>query len=115
MKVAFSSSGQTLAAPTHSLFGRCEYFVIVDTETGAVTALKNRAAEASTGAGPACAQELFSAGVQAVVSGRIGPNAYETLKAAGIGIFLAPPDITVQEALDRYKAGSLQEMQVQRF
>ena len=115
MKIAISSSGNNLAAHTHSLFGRCDYFIIADTQTGESTALKNNAAEASTGAGPACAQELFNAGVQAVVSGKIGPHAYETLKAAGIAIFLAPPGITVQEALDRFKAGSLSEMQVQRF
>jgi predicted Fe-Mo cluster-binding NifX family protein len=115
MKIAISSSGDSLAAHTHSLFGRCDYFIIVDTETGESTALKNNAADASTGAGPACAQELFNAGVKAVVSGKIGPNAYETLKAAGMGIFLAPPGMTVQETLDRFKAGSLSEMQIQRF
>ena len=115
MKIAISSNGDSLAAQTHSLFGRCDYFVIIDTETGESTALKNKSADASTGAGPACAQELFNAGVKAVVSGKIGPNAYETLKAAGVGIFLAPPGITVQEALDKFKAGSLTEMQIQRF
>jgi len=115
MKIAISSSGDSLMSQTHGLFGRCDYFILADTETGESVALKNKSAEASTGAGPACAQELFNAGVKAVVSGKIGPNAYEALKAAGFGIFLAPPGITVQEALVRFKAGSLSEMQVQRF
>jgi predicted Fe-Mo cluster-binding NifX family protein len=115
MKIAISASGDSLSAATHGLFGRCDYFVIVDTETGEHSALKNQAAQAASGAGPACAQELSRAGAQAVVSGKIGPNAHEALKAAGIGIFLTPPGITVQEALDRFKAGSLFEMQVQRF
>ena len=49
------------------------------------------------------------------MSGKMGPNAYEALKAAGVGMFLAPPGITVQEALEKFKAGSLSEMQIQRF
>ena len=115
MKIAISACGDSLSAKTHALFGRCDYFIIADTETGENAALKNKSAEASTGAGPACAQELFNAGVTTVVSGKIGPNAYEALKAAGVGIFLAPPGITVQESLDRFKAGSLPKMQIQRF
>ena len=34
MKIAISASGDSLAAHTHGLFGRCDYFVIADTETG---------------------------------------------------------------------------------
>jgi len=115
MKVAISSSGQTLEAPTHSQFGRCDYFVIVDAETNTSTAVKNVSAAAATGAGTAAAQELLAAGVEAVVSGQIGPNAYDTLHAAGIAIYLAPPGISCRQALDRLTAGSLSEMRVQRF
>lgn len=115
MKIAISSSGDSLTAQTHGLFGRCDYFVIVDTETGQSTAMKNDSAEAATGAGTACAQALFNHGVKAVISGKVGPNAYEVLKAAGVAIYLSPPGLTVQESLDKFKAGSLPAMQVQRF
>ena len=104
-----------MEAKVHELFGRCDYFVIIDTETAEAAALKNTSADASTGAGTACAQELFNAGVTAVVSGKVGPNAYEVLKAAGVNVYLAPPGMSVQEVLDKFKAGSLPEMQVQRF
>ena len=103
------------SAKAHDLFGRCDYFVIVDTETGETSAVKNTSADAATGAGTACAQELFNAGVTAVVSGKVGPNAYEVLKAAGVAIHLAPPGLSVQEVLEKFKAGALPEMQVQRF
>ena len=115
MKIAISACGDSLSAKTHALFGRCDYFLIVDTETSEASAIKNDSAEAATGAGTACAQALFNHGVTTVISGKVGPNAYEVLKAAGVGIFLAPPGITVQESLDRFKAGSLPEMQIQRF
>jgi len=115
MNVAISACGDNLGAKAHDLFGRCDYFVIVDTDTGETTALKNKSADASTGAGTACAQELFSAEVKAVVSSKVGPNAYEVLKAAGVAIHLAPPGLSVREVLEKFKAGSLPEMQVQRF
>jgi predicted Fe-Mo cluster-binding NifX family protein len=115
MKIAISACGDSLTAKAHALFGRCDYFMIVDTDTGENTAIKNDSAQAATGAGTACAQTLFNHDVGAVVSGKVGPNAYEVLKAAGVAIHLAPPGITVQEALEKFKTGSLPEMQVQRF
>jgi len=115
MKIAISARGESLTAKAHDQFGRCDYFVIVDMDTGEAHALKNKSADAATGAGTACAQELFSAGVTAVVSGKVGPNAYEVLKAAGVAIHLAPSGLSVQEVLEKFKAGSLPEMQVQRF
>ncbi len=115
MKIAISSSGDSLSAQAHGLFGRCDYFIIVDTETGESSAIKNDSAAAATGAGTACAQALFNHDVKAIVSGKVGPNAYEVLKAAGVAIHLTPPGITVQEALEKFKEGSLPEMQVQRF
>ncbi len=115
VKVAISSSGETLAAKAHSLFGRCDYFVIVDTETGESSSVKNTSAEAATGAGTAAAQDLFNAGVQAVISGQIGPNAYEVLKAAGIAMYSAPAGISAQEAVEKFKAGVLPKNEVRRF
>jgi predicted Fe-Mo cluster-binding NifX family protein len=115
MKIAVSACGETLAAKTHSLFGRCDYFVIVDTETGESSSVKNTSADAATGAGTAAAQDLFNAGVKAVISGQIGPNAYKVLKAAGIAMYSAPAGISVQEALEKFKAGALPKNEVRRF
>ena len=115
MKIAISACGDSMSAKTHALFGRCDYFIIADTETGESTALKNKSAEASTGAGTACAQALFNHGVKAVISGKVGPNAYEVLKAAGVTMYSAPPGISVQEALEKFKAGSIPINEVRRF
>jgi predicted Fe-Mo cluster-binding NifX family protein len=107
MKVAISARGNSLKAKTHKLFGRCNYFVIVDMDTNKITALKNKLAGGSTCVGTACAKKLFSAAVQAVVSGKVGSNAYEVLKASGVAVYLSPPGLSVQETLDKFKAGNL--------
>jgi len=107
MKVAISACGDSLKAKVHKLFGRCNYFIIVDTDTDETTVLKNKAADVLTGAGTACAQELFNAGVTAVVSGKVGSNAFEVLTAANVAIYLVAPGLSVQETLEKFKAGSL--------
>ena len=107
MKIAISAYGDSLGAKAYERFGRCDYFVIVDTDTDEIIALKNKSAGGSTGVGTACAQELFNAGVTAVVSGKVGSNAYEVLKASGVAIYLAPSGLSVQETLEKFKAGSL--------
>ena len=81
---------------THSIslfdarFGRAAAFYIVDTETGAWEAFDNPALSASGGAGVQASQFVAKHGTQAVVSGAFGPNAFDTLAAAEIEMYLAP-------------------------
>jgi len=109
MKIAISAYGDSLGAKAHKLFGRCDYFVIVDTDTDEISALKNKSANASTGVGTTCAQELVGAGVTAVVTGKVGSNAYEVLKASGVVIYLIPSGLSVRESIEKFNAGSLPE------
>ena len=115
MLLAVSAQGQTLESPTHNQFGRCTYFIIVDTQTQAVRAVKNEAADAVTGAGTACAQLLYDEKVAAVISGQVGPNAYEVLSRCGIQIYLAPPGVPVREAVERFVNRQLQKMEIKHY
>ena len=115
MKVAISSAGTGLDAKAHDLFGRCDYFVIVDLETGDTKAVKNEFAGSETGAGTACAQVIFDEGAKAVISGKVGPNAYEVLTQGEITVYLCPPGIAVSEAVTKYKEGSLHKMEITTF
>jgi len=47
--------------------------------------------------------------VEAVITGNVGPNAFRTLNAAGVKIFLAQGK-TVENAIDLLKAGKLQDV-----
>ena len=54
----------------------------------------------------AAARNLANAGVSEVITGNVGPNAFKTLKAAGIKIHLLPPGTqTVEEALLLWERG----------
>ena len=72
MKVAITSTGNTLESKLDSRFGRCSYFVIYDTDTKATEFVPNSNKENIEGAGPASVQLVASRGVKKVVSGEFG-------------------------------------------
>jgi len=77
MRVVVTSNGTDLSAEASPSFGRCLTYVFVDTETMEFEAVANPAANASGGAGIQAAQFVIEQGVQAVLSGNVGPNAYD--------------------------------------
>jgi predicted Fe-Mo cluster-binding NifX family protein len=109
MKVVVSSQGETLDAAASPIFGRCPTYVFVDTETNDVKAMPNPAMNQGGGAGIQAAQFVVSQGAQAVLTGNLGPNAYDVLQAADVPGYLVPEG-TVRQAVDAFKAGNLQPM-----
>ena len=109
MKLAISISGNTLGSPFDPRFGRAAAFCIVDTETGEWESFENPALSASGGAGVQASQFVAKQGAQAVVSGAFGPNAFDTLTAAEIDMYLATGNEahTAAEILEMFKAGQL--------
>ncbi len=107
MKIAVSATGLGLDAEVDPRFGRCAYFVIVDLETMQFEAVENSSAVAAGGAGISAAQMIANKGVQVILTGNSGPNAYRTLSAAGIQVITGAVG-KVRDAVDAYKAGRLQ-------
>jgi predicted Fe-Mo cluster-binding NifX family protein len=106
MKIAVAANGNNLDAQVDPRFGRCAWFVIVDSDTMAFEAVENPGAMAGGGAGIQAAQLVASKGAQVVVAGNMGPNAHQALTAAGIQI-LPFAGGTVRQAIEAVKAGKL--------
>ncbi len=104
MKVAISAEAPNLDAQVDPRFGRCSYFVIVDPETMSFEAIENSSSGAAGGAGIATGQLIASKGVEVVLTGNCGPNAYQTLTAAGIKIITGATG-RVRDALEQYRTG----------
>jgi predicted Fe-Mo cluster-binding NifX family protein len=115
MKIVVSSTGTSLDDKTHDLFGRCDFLIIFDAESGDVKAVKNENKDAESGAGIGCAQVVFDEKASVVISGKVGPKAYEVLQHAGVDVFLTPPGILVSDALEKYKEGRLRKMEITKF
>ena len=91
-------------------FGRAKWLIVFDTETGDSQAYDNEVNfNAVQGAGIQTARNIANLGVEAVITGNVGPNAFKTLSAANVKAFLAEKH-TVQEAIDSFKAGTLKEV-----
>lgn len=106
MKIAVTSSGETLDSQVDQRFGRAAYFVVVDTETMDFSVVENENIAASGGAGIGSAKVVIDAGAEAVLTGNCGPNAERTLNAAGIKLYTGVTG-TVAEAVELFKSGKL--------
>lgn len=107
MKVAFTTSGDSLEAPVDIRFGRASRFLIYDTDTGDYEVIDNsQNKKAVQGAGIQASQNIARAGVKAVVTGHCGPKAFRVLEQAGVTVYQTDP-VTVGEALKRFNAGTL--------
>jgi len=106
MKVAVSASGGTLDSPVDPRFGRSPYYVLVDTETMEYEAVPNTSMNAPSGAGIGAAQVVAGKGVDAVLTGSVGPNATQVLSQSGIEI-LTGAQGTVRQVVDAFKKGEL--------
>ena len=104
MRIAISAAGPTLDADVDPRFGRCQYFIIADPETMEFEALENSSAMASGGAGISAAQMIVGKGVDAVLTGNCGPNAYQVLSAAGLQVITGVSG-KVKDAIQGYKSG----------
>ena len=109
-KIAICSSGSSPSSPVDGRFGRCNCFMLWDSETKQYEALSNTGPEAAHGAGTGAVQELIRNNVEIVISQRVGPKAFVALQAAGIKVFAGGTDKTVEATLQSYEAGELQEL-----
>jgi predicted Fe-Mo cluster-binding NifX family protein len=110
MKVAVTSVDGTMEGKVDERFGRTRTFVIYDVDTGKVeTAGNEQQMNLAQGAGIQTAQNVVNLGAKAVVSGHLGPKAFQVLLAAGIEAYAAT-NMTVADAVARYREGSLQKL-----
>ena len=108
MRIAITAKSNILESDIDPRFGRCNYFLIVDTDTMNFNSISNESAKASGGAGIQAAQNIAKTGVKIVLTGNIGPNAFQTLTADGIKVFTGASG-TIIEAIKKYKNGELKE------
>ena len=102
MKICVTSEEDKLDSKIDSRFGRCQYFIIIDPETLEFEAIKNPNVSGMGGVGIQSGQLMAEKGVKTVLTGNVGPNAFQTLQAAGIGVISGVSGV-VKEAVEKYK------------
>lgn len=106
MKICITSQGDTLESEVDPRFGRCAFFIIVDPQSMDFEAIRNTSASSGGGAGIQSGQLVSNNGVKAVLTGNVGPNAFQTLSAANIDIITNIRGKVI-EAINKYKTGDI--------
>lgn len=100
MKVAITSTGNSLESKLDQRFGRCACFVIYDIETKGMEFIPNPNKNAQEGAGPASVQLVASRDVKKIVSGEFGIKIKSLLDSLKIQmIILKEPEKTIAEII----------------
>lgn len=102
MRVAVTSTGKDLDSQVDPRFGRATYILVLEPDGSLAEVVDNGTnVNAMRGAGIQAAKTLADRGVGVLLTGHCGPNAFTTLKAAGIKVGIEQSG-TVREAFQRY-------------
>ena len=86
MKICIPSYGPTLDSRPQPVFGRCEYFIFVDSASLDFVSDSNPNASEPDFSGIMSAQFVISKGATVLVTDQIGDKAKAVLEAAGVEI-----------------------------
>lgn len=100
MKIAITSSGNSLDSTVDSRFGRCSYFVFHDTESGSTEFVPNPNKDANEGAGPASLQLVASRDVQKIISGEFGKRFKTLIDSMQIQMIVMKDQKTIKEIIE---------------
>ncbi len=107
--IAITANGPSLDSPVDSRFGRCRYFVLVESEgASACEVVKNASRRLSGGAGVDAVQFLIERQVSTLLTGKVGPKAMRALDSAGIRVYTGTA-ATVADLLSDFSHGRLTE------
>jgi predicted Fe-Mo cluster-binding NifX family protein len=109
MKVLVSSTGKSVDSPISQVFGRAEFYSLVDTEDLSLETFENPARNQSGGAGIQAAQFVLKKNPETIISSNIGPNAFEVLSAGSVPCYSATGG-TVREMVEAFNRGDLLKM-----
>ncbi len=104
MKICITSLGNNLDSEVDPRFGRCRYFIVVDSDTSEFEVIENLNIAGRGGVGIQSAQLVSNKGVEVVLTGNTGPNAYRTLEAAGIKAITGVSG-KIKEVIEKFKKG----------
>jgi predicted Fe-Mo cluster-binding NifX family protein len=107
-KIAVSCEEPSLNSMVDPRFGRAAGFLVVDADTMDFEYFDNGASQTmAQGAGIQAAEIVARSGASVVLTGFVGPKAFQALSAAGLRIGQNLEGLTVRQAIDKYKAGSV--------
>jgi predicted Fe-Mo cluster-binding NifX family protein len=112
MKIAISSSGKNLTDKVSEIFARCPYFIIAEIENQKIVKteiIENESTNQMSGAGISAAQLMAEKNVKAVITGNVGPRAFNVLKQFNIEVYQG--EGKVKEVIEKFIEGKLEKFE----
>ncbi len=111
-KIAITSEGPSLDDQVDPRFGRAGGFVVVDLTTMDHRYLDNGQSQVmAQGAGIKAAELIAREGVDCLLTGYVGPKAFQALNAASIQVGQNLEGLTVRQAVERFQNGQVEMAQ----
>ena len=108
MKIAITAESPDLEARIDPRFGRAAGFVVIDPDTMAYDYVDNGASQVMVkGAGIQAAEILAGTGAVVLLTGFVGPKAFQALSAVGVAIGQDLENLTVREAVQKFRDGNI--------
>lgn len=104
-KVCVTAKGPGLDSPLDPRFGRAVVLLVIDLETGGLERLRSGSGNAH-GAGIQAAQAVIDSGARVLITGHVGPKAFEVLDAGGVRV-IESSAASVGQALEDFREGRL--------
>ena len=112
MKIAITTEGPELESAVDPRFGRARYFLVLDNNSDDVSVIDNQTNQnAAQGAGIQASRKLLDEGVQALITGHVGPKAFEVLQSGHVAVYVDAAG-TAAEAYAQFNAGNLEKQEV---
>ena len=109
MRISITATESTLEASVDPRFGRANFLIVVDTDTGQFTSHENTEnLNAVQDAESEAAQKVLDLGVDAVITGNVSSKALATLEAGNVKVCAGDPGVSVMDAVKRFKAEQLE-------
>jgi predicted Fe-Mo cluster-binding NifX family protein len=112
MKIAISASGKSLENNVSEIFARCPYFIIVEIKDGKIDKteiVENESVNQMGGAGISVAQLMAEKDVNTVITGNVGPRAFDILRQFGVEVYQGQGK--VKDAIEKFLEGKLEKFE----
>jgi predicted Fe-Mo cluster-binding NifX family protein len=110
MEIAITSSGSDLQSAVDSRFGRSKNFIIYNTEDDSIEVIDNvQNLNAMQGAGIQSAKTVIESGAKAVITGNVGPKAFNVLDGNGVEMYINATG-SVENAIKEFKDEALEKI-----
>lgn len=102
MKIAIATSDNQIKGYVHPHFGRCNWFCVVDTDTGGSEFYENTARMDESEAGSKAVGLLLNIGINLVIAGHFGSKSIEALRANKVQMIIPEIEIQVKTLINQF-------------